>query len=94
MKIIRIFIAFVVVSLVVGLGSAFNGKPVKLSMKNKRKLKTILKLKKKQKKTILKKKGYQQKLLKKKKTYQSKRQIMNKKKTNLLNQNKNKLKKV
>ena len=29
MKIIRIFIAFVVVSLVVGLGSAFNGKPVK-----------------------------------------------------------------
>lgn len=29
MKIIRIFIAFVVVSLVVGLGSAFNGKSVK-----------------------------------------------------------------
>ena len=29
MKIIRIFIAFVVVSLVVGLGSSFNGKPVK-----------------------------------------------------------------
>ncbi|UKI28246.1 MAG: hypothetical protein L6V78_04580 [Clostridium sp.] len=28
MKLIRIFIAFVVVSLVVGLGSAFNGKSV------------------------------------------------------------------
>lgn len=103
MKIIRIFIAFVVVSLVVGLGSAFNGKPVKeldtaktnqIEHEEQKEVKNDTQIEEKQKKTILKKKSYQQKLLKKKKTYQSKRQIMNKKKTNLLNQNKNKLKKV
>lgn len=76
MKIIRIFIAFVVVSLVVGLGSAFNGKPVKeldttktnqIEHEEQKEVKNDTQIEEKQKKPILKKKSYQQKLLKKKK---------------------------
>ena len=103
MKLIRIFIAFVVVSLIVGLGSAFNGKSVpesdttksnQIEQKSQDKVENNTQNEEKIEESNSKDEDLSTNTVEKEKIYQSKRQAVCKKKKKLLNQHKNKLKKI